>query len=66
MTLPTNTALGITLLYEGDAIPVTHLFGIGGEDVETWGDAYTFVAGPLPNGNWLGAQCAEFQEARLQ
>lgn len=56
---------GVTLLLDGEAIPVTNLFDIGGHDVETWDEAYTFVAGPLPDGKWLADETAAYQVKRL-
>lgn len=55
---------GITLLLDGEAIPVTNLFDIDGDDVATWEEAYTFVAGPLPDGKWMAAPTSEYRTKR--
>lgn len=47
----------------GDEIlPVTHLFDIDRDEVRDLADAYTFAAGPMSNGEWLGGLVAEFPE----
>jgi hypothetical protein len=56
---------GITLLLDGEAIPVTNLFDDDGDPVETWEEATMFVAGPLPNGQWMSAPVAEYRVKRL-
>jgi hypothetical protein len=55
----------IKLLIDGEAIPVTNLFDEIGDDVTAWADAHTFVAGPLPDGTWMAAECADYREAKL-
>lgn len=52
---------GVTLLLDGEAIPVTNLF----DDVDAWEDAFTFVAGPLPDGTWLSALTSDHRKALL-
>lgn len=56
---------GVTLLLDGHAIPVTHMFDISGDDVDQWDEAYTFVAGPLPDGKWLSAPVADYRVKKL-
>jgi hypothetical protein len=55
----------VTLLLDGEAIPVTHLYDDVGDPVDAWEDATMFVAGPLPSGQWLSAPVAEYRLKRL-
>lgn len=55
----------ITLLLDGAATPVTNLFDDCGDDVETWDEASTFVAGPLPGGGWLAAATVDYRTKKL-
>jgi hypothetical protein len=55
----------VTLILDGETVPVTNLFDADGEPVEAWDDAFTFVAGPRADGSWLSAETADFQKARL-
>ena len=55
----------VTLLIDGEAVPVTHLFDADGDEVATWAEAVKFVAGPLPNGQWLADRCEDYREAKL-
>ncbi len=54
----------MTLIENGEVIPITHLFDQDGEPVGTWEEAYTFVAGPTPDGKWLSARCEDFSVHR--
>jgi hypothetical protein len=49
----TDLAFAYTLHIDGNLIPVTNLFDEFGDEVIAWEDADRFVAGPLPDGNWL-------------
>lgn len=55
----------ITLLLDGEAIPVTNLFDEDGDEVTEWEEAFTFVAGPLPDGTWLSALTGDHRKAVL-
>lgn len=53
----------LVLADEPEPVPITNMFDTAGEDVETFEEADTFVAGPLSNGKWLSAPAEEFRLA---
>lgn len=59
MTVERNVPPGLFVQYQGDALSVTHLFDAEGEDVTDPERAYSFVAGPLPDG-WLGGKVQDY------
>lgn len=61
-------ATPIFMLAKDQTAPVriTHLFDDIGEEVGTWEEAHSFVAGPLDSGEWLSGLCAEFRLSDLQ
>ena len=61
-----NLSQEITLLFNGELIPVTNLFDEFGNDVDSWNKAHTFVAGPLADGSWLGEECSEYLASKSQ
>lgn len=42
-------------------VRITHLYDDVGDEVGTWEEATTFVAGPLDDGAWLSGPCADYQ-----
>ncbi len=48
------------LVLEGDLIPITNLFNEQGEEVTDIDQAFTFVAGPLPDGQWLSDRLDQY------
>lgn len=53
-----------TLVIDGALVPITNLFDRYGDPVDLWEDAHSFVAGPLPNGQWLGDVTRDYSVTR--
>lgn len=51
----------LVLPEEPEPVPITHMFDSAGEDVATFEEAHTFVAGPLANGQWMSAPAEQYR-----
>lgn len=60
------TDQAITLVLDGVLVPVTNLFDAAGDECDCWEDAERFVAGPLPNGQWLADWTEKYVAQRSQ
>jgi hypothetical protein len=61
---PEETAVALWVLWGADEIPVTHLFDDEREETPDLKHAVTFVAGPLPTGQWLSGFVVDHPELR--
>ncbi len=51
----------LVLADEPEPVPITNMFDAWGDEVETFEEADTFVAGPLSNGRWLSAPVEDYR-----
>lgn len=52
----------IILLIDDQSVPVTNMYDEDGDEVASWEEAVTFVAGPFADGTWLNAEVANYRE----
>lgn len=53
------------LLLDGELIPVTNLLDVNGDETDDPELADRFVAGPLPNGQWMSGTFDEFKFSKM-
>lgn len=54
--------------YNGTTLPVANMFDVDGVETGDPSQAFTLVAGPLPDGKWLASRClpGDIKPMRMQ